>query len=161
MQQQQVIQKFQAFVANEGDTLLRLLARAEQVVAQQILAQLRNLGYENVSLAEFRVMQQLCLSGMRMTELAEQTRLSKQAIGQLIDSLQRKAFLIKLPDPDDRRAKIITYTDRGYQFIADAIDATFTIENEISNVLDQEDHRCLKRSLLTLNQLLISSSSKT
>jgi DNA-binding MarR family transcriptional regulator len=152
MEQQKAIEKFQAFVANEGDTLLRLLTKAEQVIAQKTLAQLRNLGYDNISLAELRVMQQLCLSGMRMTELVEQTKLSKQAIGQLIDSLEKKAFLVKLPDPNDRRAKTIAYTDRGYQLIIDVIDATFIVENEVSKLLEQEAHQCLKRSLLTLNE---------
>jgi DNA-binding MarR family transcriptional regulator len=152
MEQQKAIEKFQAFVANEGDTLLRLLTKAEQVIAQRTLVQLRNLGYDNISLAELRIMQQLCLSGMRMTELAEQTKLSKQAIGQLIDSLEKKAFLMKLPDPSDRRAKAIAYTDRGYQLIIDAIDATFIVENEVSELLEQEAHQCLKRSLLTLNE---------
>ena len=95
-----------------------------------------------------------------MTELAEQTKLSKQAIGQLIDSLEKKAFLMRLPDPSDRRAKIITYTDRGYQLIVDAIDATFIVENEVSKLLEQEAHQCLKRSLLTLNEELTKDASK-
>ncbi len=151
MDQEKAIEKFRLFVANEGDTLLRLLAHAEQIVAAQLLTRLRNLGYDNISLAELRMMQQLCLSGMRMTELVGQTQLSKQAISQLIASLEKKGFLTSRSDPDDRRIKTITYTEYGYQFVADAIDANFRVENEVSNLLEQEDFRCLKRSLLTLS----------
>ena len=81
MDQQAVIDKFQAFVVAEGDTLLRLLSWTEQVVAQQTLTGLAERGYTDVSLAELRLMQQLCLSGTRSTELATRLKLSKQAIG--------------------------------------------------------------------------------
>ncbi|NEO27632.1 MAG: MarR family transcriptional regulator, partial [Kamptonema sp. SIO4C4] len=132
MEQQTVIDKFQAFVAVEGDTLMRLLFWAEQTVTQRLLAQLEAMGYANVSLAELRLMQQLCLAGVRLTELADRMKLSKQAIGQLIDSLERKQWVMRSPDPQDKRAKIIAYTTQGYQFIADTIDATFIVEQELS-----------------------------
>jgi DNA-binding MarR family transcriptional regulator len=152
MDQEKAIEKFRLFVASEGDTLLRLLAHAEQIVAHQLLTQLKNLGYDNISLAELRIMQQLCLSGMRMTELVSQTKLSKQAISQLIFSLENKGFLTTRSDPDDRRVKTITYTKQGYQFIADAIDANFMVEDEVSDLLKQENLCSLKRILLTLNR---------
>jgi DNA-binding MarR family transcriptional regulator len=150
MDKEKAIEKFRVFVASEGDTLHRLLVRAEQIVAHQMLTRLKELGYDNVSLSELRIMQQLCLSGMKTAELIDQTKLSKQAVSQVIDSLEKKGFLMRRSDPDDRRVKIVTYTDQGYQFIADAIDSTFMVENDISSLLEQEDYRCLKRSLLTL-----------
>ena len=147
MEQQTVIDKFQAFVAAEGDTLLRLLFWAEQAVAQQLLAGLKERGYDDVSMAELRLMQQLCLSGARITELAERMKLSKQAIGQLIDSLEKKGLVVRSPDPEDRRAKTISYTTQGYQFIADVIDATLVVEQTISQLTGSENYQRLKSSL--------------
>jgi len=152
MEQQTVIDKFQAFVAVEGDTLMRLLFWAEQTVTQRLLVQLEAMGYANVSLAELRLMQQLCLSGTRLTELADRMKLSKQAIGQFIDSLERKQFVTRSPDPQDKRAKIITYTTQGYQFIADTIDATLLVEQELSELTGSEHYQHLKQSLIALNQ---------
>ncbi len=75
----------------------------------------------------------------------------KAAFVPIIDSLENKQFVTRSPDPDDKRAKIITYTTRGYQFISDAIDATLFIEKEIVNLTGSENYQSLKRSLLTLN----------
>jgi len=157
MKQEEAIEKFRTFVAEEGDTLLRLLLWAEQSVAQTILTRLRGLGYDDVSLSELRLLQQLCVSGIRMTELAEKNKLSKQAISQLIDSLEKKGFVMRSPDPEDRRAKVITYTERGYQLIADIIDTTLVVEREVSELLGSEVYQTLKESLVTVNQELTDS----
>ena len=157
MEQQAVIDKFQAFVAVEGDTLLRLLAWAEQAVAQQILAGLAERGYANVSLAELRLMQQLCLSGTRSTELAARLKLSKQAIGQLIDGLEKKGWVVRSQDPSDRRAKRITYTAQGYQFISDAIDATLVAEHSFSQLIGADNYQRLKKSLMQIVSVMMYS----
>ncbi|AFY69844.1 transcriptional regulator, MarR family [Thalassoporum mexicanum PCC 7367] len=154
MQQQDVIQKFQEFVATEGETLGRLLVWAEQRVMQKILQRLHELGYADTSLSELGLMQQICLVGMRQNDLAHQMKMSKQAVGQLLDSLERKQLVTRSPDPNDRRAKVIAYTPTGYQFIADTIDATLAVEQEIAELLGKEAYMGLKNSLLLLNEEL-------
>jgi DNA-binding MarR family transcriptional regulator len=154
MKQHDVIKKFQQFIAEEGETLGRLLFWAEQKVMQKILDRLQALGYADTSVSELGLMQQICLSGVRLSDLAIQMRMSKQAVGQLLDSLERKQLVTRSPDPHDRRAKIITYTETGYKFIADAIDATLAVEREITQLLGQEAGVNLKKSLLILNEEL-------
>jgi DNA-binding MarR family transcriptional regulator len=51
--------------------------------------------------------------GSRLTELAERSGLTKQAIGEAVTELERLGYLTRVPDPEDRRAKIITLTERG------------------------------------------------
>ncbi|MGD9892158.1 MAG: MarR family winged helix-turn-helix transcriptional regulator [Dehalococcoidia bacterium] len=52
--------------------------------------------------------------GTRLTDLAERAQMTPQSMGELIDSLESRGYVARLPDPADRRAKLIQYTDRGW-----------------------------------------------
>ncbi len=54
-------------------------------------------------------------AGSRLTQLAEQAQTTKQAMGQLVDALERGGYVERIPDPLDRRAKQIRLTPRGWE----------------------------------------------
>jgi DNA-binding MarR family transcriptional regulator len=62
-----------------------------------------------------RLLDQLPPEGTRVTELASQVRITKQAIGQLAGQLADRGYVEIIPDPIDRRAKLIRCTERGQQ----------------------------------------------
>jgi DNA-binding MarR family transcriptional regulator len=51
--------------------------------------------------------------GSRLTDLADASGLTKQAVGEAVTELERVGYLTREPDPSDRRAKIIKLTERG------------------------------------------------
>jgi DNA-binding MarR family transcriptional regulator len=51
--------------------------------------------------------------GSRLTELAERSGLTKQAVGEAVAELERLGYVERVPDPSDGRAKIIRLTPRG------------------------------------------------
>lgn len=59
------------------------------------------------------LMQRLDPAGMRLTDLAEQARVTKQTAGALVDQLERAGYVERLPDPIDARARLVTLSDRG------------------------------------------------
>src|SRR3954468_1879878 len=52
-------------------------------------------------------------SGMRLTVLAEMAGMTKQSVGEIVDDLVARGYVKRVPDPDDKRAKLICLTDRG------------------------------------------------
>lgn len=68
--------------------------------------------------------------GIRLTDLAAKARISKQAMAELVDDLVDKGYLVKVPDPSDGRAKLITFTDRAHRAIPLALDTFDAIERE-------------------------------
>src|SRR5919112_318167 len=50
--------------------------------------------------------------GSRLTDLAASAGLTKQAVGEAVSELEKQGYLERLPDPNDRRAKIIKLTPR-------------------------------------------------
>jgi DNA-binding MarR family transcriptional regulator len=51
--------------------------------------------------------------GMRLTELASLAGMTKQSVGELVDDLVALGYVERVPDPADRRAKLIRLTARG------------------------------------------------
>jgi DNA-binding MarR family transcriptional regulator len=57
----------------------------------------------------------LDFDGVRLTDLAARVGVTKQAVGQLVDDLVEIGAVERTPDPDDRRAKRIRFSRRGYE----------------------------------------------
>jgi DNA-binding MarR family transcriptional regulator len=51
--------------------------------------------------------------GMRLTRLAELAGITKQSAGEIVDDLVTRGYVERVPDPADKRAKLICLTDRG------------------------------------------------
>ena len=101
---------------NHGGPLIAALLR---IPYQAVIARVtRRLGEEFPGLrpAHLIVFQTLDHppAGTRLTELAERAQMTPQSMGELVDALERRGYVRRVPDPADRRAKLICYTDRGW-----------------------------------------------
>lgn len=74
-------------------------------------------GYEDVRLTHTPVLQPLSLrrAGMRASELATLAGMTKPSIGYLIDHLEQRGYVERVPDPSDRRAQLVRLTPRGWE----------------------------------------------
>jgi DNA-binding MarR family transcriptional regulator len=51
--------------------------------------------------------------GLRLTDIAERANMTKQSVGEVVDDLVERGYAKRIPDPDDRRAKLICLTEKG------------------------------------------------
>ncbi|WP_370948345.1 MarR family winged helix-turn-helix transcriptional regulator [Amycolatopsis sp. cg5] len=65
--------------------------------------------------------------GIRLTKLAEKAVMTPQAMGELVDDLEKLGYVRRVPDPSDRRAKLIVFTERGER----AVETAFTLIGEL------------------------------
>lgn len=101
-----------------------------------------------------RLLVQLPPTGARVTELASHAWITKQALGQLATQLADRGYVEIVPDPDDRRAKLIRCTPRGERarqavqaaaaaleerWRAEVGDARYTVFREVLAELGQRD----------------------
>ena len=73
--------------------------------------------------------------GTRLTTIAARANITPQAVGELVDDLERLGYVVRLPDPDDRRAKRIVLTERGEACVAAALSTIATLETELEDLL--------------------------
>jgi DNA-binding MarR family transcriptional regulator len=76
--------------------------------------------------------------GSRLTDLAEQSGITKQAVGEAVAELERLGYLERVPDPKDRRAKIIRVTPRGLEAVVTGRRLFAEIEREWAEQLGEE-----------------------
>jgi DNA-binding MarR family transcriptional regulator len=78
--------------------------------------------------------------GIRMTHLAQDVYMSKSGLTAMVDRLEERGWLQRIPDPDDRRAIRITLTEAGLEKAREAGDVHLaSIERHFSeHVSDAE-----------------------
>ena len=96
------------------------------------------------------VFAQINPAGSRLSELARRANMSPQAMGELIDELESLGYLIRQPDPRDRRAKLIVLTRKGKACVEAGQATIENLEDEITQRLGQRGHHQLRRMLQKL-----------
>lgn len=94
-------------------TLAALLDVAAQGMLGEFRGELEQAGYAEIRPTHGCVFRFIRDEGMRLTELAGLARITKQSAGELVDDLVARGYVERVPDPADRRAKLICLTDRG------------------------------------------------
>ena len=91
-----------------------LLTEVKMAAVRQLQSRLADLGPGDIREGHGCVFGFIDLDeGTRLTELADRSGLTKQAVGEAVTELERLGYVKRLPDPDDGRAKIIKLTDWG------------------------------------------------
>ena len=94
------------------------------------------------------VFAQIGPGGSRLTKLAAGANITPQSMGVIVDELEELGYVERRPDPSDRRAKLITLTERGQEAVA-AGEATITgLEDDLVEILGERGAQQL-RSLLS------------
>ena len=88
-----------------------------ETVRDRMLAGLHQRGYTDLIAAHLDVFQYPGPENQRPSELATQTRMSKQALNYLLGQLQQLGYLIRETDDSDQRSKRIHLTPRGHAAI--------------------------------------------
>ncbi len=82
-------------------------------VREQIYAGVLAEGYDDVHPAHVSLFRWPGMDRMRPTELAEQLRITKQSVNDLLGHLEQRGYLVREPDPADGRARIVRLTPVG------------------------------------------------
>ena len=100
------------------------------------------------------VMQFLDDGGTRVSVLAERAQITKQSMAELVVHLERLGYVERVPDPSDRRAKLVRATPRGRQLYKIAREVVTEIEADWTRRIGKAKMRQLRRLLEELNAAL-------
>ena len=93
----------------------------------------------------------LSLSGISQSLLAERIGLTKQAVQQSLDQLERLGLIRREPDPVDRRAKYVVLTEAGLVALETRRDAEKEAEKLLKDALGRKTLKQLGKSLKKLS----------
>ena len=93
-------------------------------------------------------------TGTRVSVLAERAQITKQSMAELVAHLERHGYVERVPDPSDRRAKLVRATPRGRQVYAIAREFVAELEAEWTRRIGTRKMRALRELLEELNAAL-------
>ena len=108
-----------------------LLFRASRLVNERAIARVQAAG-GTLRAAHTQLFPHITSDGVRLTELADKIGVTKQAIGPLVDDLEREGFVERVDDPADRRAKRIRWTKKGQRALLHGLSVLDELERELS-----------------------------
>lgn len=128
----------------------RLLLKAMRAFNDQSMTAIRALGHADLSLAHAAVLPHIEVTGTRLTDVAERAGLRKQSVSQLVDELVAAGYVVRRPDPIDKRASLISFTKKGRQFLGHAAGVKRDIEDGLERTLGTASYQELRRLLEAL-----------
>lgn len=115
-----------------------LFDAARDLVIDELHSQLRARGFEEVRPGHGCVFRFVAKEGSRLTHLAERAGMTKQAVGEVATELEKLGYVERVPDPSDRRAKLIRLTDRGHRAQSAAIEIFQNVERRLAEELGED-----------------------
>jgi DNA-binding MarR family transcriptional regulator len=133
---------------NFEDMLVGALLRVPaQAIHRRIIHELNAAGFEELRVPHMAVMQFPGPDGVRPSALAERAGMSKQAMNQLLRSLEGLGYIARSDAPNEGRARIIRFTKRGRAAYSKIHDILRDIEREWSAELGATRFAQLKELL--------------
>ena len=141
--------------------MINLLMDVEKRYLNMATQELEKAGVEGISILELRTLGQLCLEGTRAQALPKRLRMTKQAVSQALTALERQGLIERKPDPDDRRAKLVTFTPMGFKRVTRALQAAMEVERKLGEEIGSDQLALLKETLSALTASSPRAASAT
>lgn len=134
--------------ATDGPLNIGLLCFiVQRAMEDRVLADLAAAGYDDVTIAQGRVLARVDAKGTRLSDLAERARVTRQTATFMVDQLERAGYVRRVPDPTDARARLVVFDERGL--------AAQRVARRTEAALQEEWTRHLgRRATARLHQLL-------
>ena len=134
-------------IRRENMLIGALLRVPAQAIQRRLIRDLNAAGFQELTLPHMAVLQFPGPDGTRPSILAERAGMSKQAINQLLRSLEGFGYIVRSDGPDEGRARIVRFTKRGRAAYAKIHDLLGDIEREWITELGPKDFAQLKALL--------------
>jgi DNA-binding MarR family transcriptional regulator len=136
--------------ARREQMLLRLLFRATHQMNAEMTRGIRARGYDGFQPSFTALLAHIDTEGTTISDLARRTGTSRQAVSQLVQSIEDAGLVARHANPADGRSVVVRHTEAGRQILLDALDVMAAIEEDYAATLGDDDLAALKSLLARL-----------
>lgn len=101
------------FAAKHKVPMVGLLEVATEALFAEFNQELAAAGFTDIRPTHGCAFRFIGPDGLRLTDLASLADITKQSAGEIVTDLERSGYVERIPDPLDKRAKLIRLTTRG------------------------------------------------
>ena len=134
--------------------LIRLVDRANRAMQVNMVRQAHQRGFPQVKQAHNAVFGNLGEGGARASDMAVRAGMTRQSMGEIIRDLVGLGILEMRPDPDDRRAKLVTYTPLGLDVVAGGYQYIVDQEERFAEEFGAAEYTQLREALERITELV-------
>ena len=127
--------------------LAQLFMRAFYWADEGLQNALKKEGWPAITRAQSLVFVNIGEGVTRPSEIAARVGVTRQAIHQTINEMVELGYLTLEPDPKDRRAKVVVYTEKGEKVGGAAAHALKEIESSLSHRIGTDRVGALREAL--------------
>jgi DNA-binding MarR family transcriptional regulator len=121
-------------LGNAGRVLGNALTRFES----RVLELMATAGHADTRLSHVNLTRHLDLEGTRITELARRARMTNAAMTELIDQCEAMGLVVREPDPNDKRARTVRFTEDGREWLRAFGQAVKKAERELVKEIGED-----------------------
>lgn len=136
--------------AARNRNLRQMMARSLRCLNAIVQDEVLKRGYSDIRPVHNTVLINLDMNGSSISEIAERADMAKQAVGVLVEELERLGYLARRVDPSDGRARIISFTERGERLIVHMLEIIEEIESSYVATLGLQTLTGLRTGLAAL-----------
>jgi DNA-binding MarR family transcriptional regulator len=123
---------------------------AAWAMLDEVSARLAAEGYGDTRSADGVVIQHLVDGPRSVTDLAGRMGVTQQAASKAVADLEARGYVARRPDPDDRRARRVTLTERGRSVVAAARRHRADVDAEVAAHVGARRTAAARRTLLNV-----------
>ena len=127
-----------------------LLLAAYQVTARDLVATLHLAGHADIRPKHGALFANIDLDGSRATVIAQRAGISKAAVGEMIDELEKRGYVSRRADKEDRRAKLVVPTKRARDVLDIVLRFNNALERRLRTSLGTTRYAELRAALLCI-----------
>ena len=141
-------------MSSEGDERTPYVGASMRVVWQWVWAQnfeaVVRAGYDDLNPAHISLFRHPTLDACGLTEIAHRMQITKQSVHELVGHLEARGYLVREPDPTNRRARLVRLTAKGRELELVIRNAAKDAEDHVATVLGQRRFTQLQEALALL-----------
>lgn len=139
-----------ALTSKRFSSVARLLHDSFTICRGRVLEKLTSRGHPYINLSHSVVLRHIDVEGTPLSVVTRRAGVSRQAVAKVARQLEVVGYLATLPDPTDRRAKVLKLTPRGMLLFAACIEAYEAFEEELAQRIGR---RRLEQFRITLQMI--------
>lgn len=110
--------------------LIALVFRANRALQLDMVSAAHAVGFEGAKNSHNAVFGTLSTEGERSVDLAARAGMTRQSMGEVVRDLVGLGMLEMVPDPSDRRAKLVRYTQQGLAYTRTGFEHILELEEK-------------------------------
>ena len=133
---------------------IALTYRAYRAMEADMVAAAHRAGHTGIKRTHNGVFATLNMAGVRTVDLAAQMNMTRQSMGEIVREMVDLGILEMRPDPTDRRAKLVGYSERGLRVAADGFAHIQDLDRRFTEEFGPEEYETARRVLARVAQML-------